>query len=424
MVPSILPLKRVQLFFRYLPCPIPFYPCFALPFFSTMHKKILLLGSGELGKEFVIAAQRLGQTVVAVDNYPNAPAMQVAHAFEVIDMLDGHALDRVVEKHQPDLIVPEIEAIRTERLYAYENQGMQVVPSARAANFTMNRRAIRDLAANELNLKTARFRYATSLDEYRQAVAFVGLPCVVKPLMSSSGKGQSTVKTTEEIDKAWEYASTNARGDLKEVIVEQFITFETEITLLTITQKNGPTLFCPPIGHRQEKGDYRESWQPCPISAKHLEEAQQMAAKVTASLTGFGIWGVEFFLTDEGVYFSELSPRPHDTGMVTLAGSQNLNEFELHLRAVLGLPIPAITLERAAASAVVLATESSSDYPRIVGIEKAMAYPNSDVKVFGKPSTRPNRRMAVALAYDTVDTDTKMLVRKAQQMAAEIQVNP
>jgi phosphoribosylglycinamide formyltransferase 2 len=301
---------------------------------------------------------------------------------------------------------------------------MQVVPSARAANFTMNRRAIRDLAANELNLKTARFRYATSLDEYRQAVAFVGLPCVVKPLMSSSGKGQSTVKTTEEIDKTWEYASTNARGDLKEVIVEQFITFETEITLLTITQKNGPTLFCPPIGHRQEKGDYRESWQPCPISAEHLQEAQQMAAKVTASLTGFGIWGVEFFLTDEGVYFSELSPRPHDTGMVTLAGSQNLNEFELHLRAVLGLPIPAITLERAAASAVVLATESSSDYPRIVGIEKAMAYPNSDVKVFGKPSTRPNRRMAVALAYDSVDTNTKILVKKAQQIAAEIQVNP
>jgi phosphoribosylglycinamide formyltransferase 2 len=389
-----------------------------------MHKKILLLGSGELGKEFVIAAQRLGQTVIAVDNYPGAPAMQVAHSFEVIDMLDGQALDHIVEKHRPDIIVPEIEAIRTERLYAYENQGIQVVPSARAANFTMNRRAIRDLAANELQLKTARFRYATTLDEYRQAVNFVGLPCVVKPLMSSSGKGQSTVKTAEEIDKAWEYASTNARGDLKEVIVEQFITFDTEITLLTVTQKNGPTLFCPPIGHRQEKGDYRESWQPCPISAEHLLEAQQMAAKVTASLTGFGIWGVEFFLTDEGVYFSELSPRPHDTGMVTLAGSQNLNEFELHLRAVLGLPIPAITLEKAAASAVVLAKESSTEYPRIEGVAKAMAYPNSDVKVFGKPSTRPNRRMAVALSYDAVGSDTKTLVQKAQQIAAEIQVNP
>lgn len=388
-----------------------------------MNKKILLLGSGELGKEFVIAAQRLGQYIIAVDSYPNAPAMQVADTFEVIDMLQGDQLDQLVAKHQPDIIVPEIEAIRTERLYTYEKNGIQVVPSARAANFTMNRRAIRDLAANELNLKTARFRYATTLEEYRKAVDFVGLPCVVKPLMSSSGKGQSTVTLDSQIDQAWEYASTNARGDLKEVIVEQFIHFHTEITLLTVTQKNGPTLFCPPIGHRQEKGDYRESWQPCPISEQHLAQAQEMAAKVTNSLTGFGIWGVEFFLADDGVYFSELSPRPHDTGMVTLAGSQNLNEFELHLRAILNLPIPEIKLEKAAASAVVLATDTNSNQPLILGLEKALEYPNSDVKIFGKPSTRPNRRMAVALTYDQPNADVTVLISKAQKIASELTVN-
>ncbi|MBX7181184.1 MAG: formate-dependent phosphoribosylglycinamide formyltransferase [Bacteroidia bacterium] len=388
-----------------------------------MHKKILLLGSGELGKEFVIAAQRLGQFVIAVDSYPNAPAMQVANTFEVIDMLQGDQLDQIVAKHQPDIIVPEIEAIRTERLYEYEKNGIQVVPSARAANFTMNRRAIRDLAANDLQLKTARFQYATTLSDYQKAVEYVGLPCVVKPLMSSSGKGQSTVNHPNDIDQAWEYASNNARGDLKEVIVEQFIHFHTEITLLTITQKNGPTLFCPPIGHRQEKGDYRESWQPCPISDQHLAQAQEMASKVTNALTGFGIWGVEFFLANEGVYFSELSPRPHDTGMVTLAGSQNFNEFELHLRAILNLPIPEIKLEKAAASAVVLATDSNPNPPQINGLNMALQYSNSDVKIFGKPSTRPNRRMAVALTYDAINSDVNALIQKAQQIAAEIKVN-
>ncbi|HAP00288.1 MAG TPA: formate-dependent phosphoribosylglycinamide formyltransferase, partial [Bacteroidetes bacterium] len=301
-----------------------------------MRKKILLLGSGELGKEFVIACQRLGQYVIAVDSYPGAPAMQVAHEFEVIDMLNGDALDSVVEKHNPDIIVPEIEAIRTERFYDYEKKGIQVVPSARAANFTMNRRAIRDLASKELTLRTAKYFYAETIDEFRKAISEIGIPCVVKPLMSSSGKGQSVVKTESDIEQSWKYAMEGSRGDLKVVIVEEFIKFYTEITLLTVTQKNGPTLFCPPIGHRQERGDYQESWQPCAMSGKDLQNAQQMAAQVTASLTGAGIWGVEFFLTDNGVYFSELSPRPHDTGMVTLANSQNFNEFELHARAVLG----------------------------------------------------------------------------------------
>ena len=281
-----------------------------------MRKKILLLGSGELGKELVIALQRMGQYVIAVDSYPDAPAMQVAHAFEVINMLDGDALDKIVAKHQPDLIVPEIEAIRTERFYDYEKQGIQVVPSARAANFTMNRKAIRDLAAKELGLRTAPYRYATSLEEFKIAVKEIGIPCVVKPLMSSSGKGQSIIKSADDIENSWNYAMSGSRGDYREVIVEGFVNFHSEITLLTVTQKNGKTLFCPPIGHRQERGDYQESWQPCAISEKDLNDAQEMAEKVTRALSGAGIWGVEFFLTNEGVYFSELSPRPHDTGKI------------------------------------------------------------------------------------------------------------
>jgi phosphoribosylglycinamide formyltransferase 2 len=254
-------------------------------------------------------------------------------------MLDGNALDAIIAKHQPDIIVPEIEAIRTERFYEYEKQGMQVVPSANAANFTMNRKAIRDLASKELKLKTANYLYATTLVEFDVAVRQIGIPCVVKPLMSSSGKGQSVVKTEADIEKSWNYAMSGTRGDLMEVIVEEFIPFESEITLLTVTQKNGPTLFCPPIGHRQERGDYQESWQPHAMSNEHLKEAEAMAAKVTEALVGAGLWGVEFFLTSKGVYFSELSPRPHDTGMVTLAGTQNLSEFDLHARTILGLPI-------------------------------------------------------------------------------------
>lgn len=388
-----------------------------------MTKKILLLGSGELGKEFVIAAKRLGQYVVAVDSYNNAPAQQVADEREVINMLSGDELDKIVAKHKPDIIVPEIEAIRTERFYDYEKQGYQVVPSARAANYTMNRKAIRDLAAKELGLKTAPYKYASTLDDFRKAVKEIGIPCVVKPLMSSSGKGQSAIKNEGEIDKAWEYASTGGRGDYSEVIIEGFINFFTEITLLTVTQKNGKTLFCPPIGHRQERGDYQESWQPCGISPEHLEEAQMMADKVTRALTGYGIWGVEFFLASEGVYFSELSPRPHDTGMVTLAGTQNFNEFELHLRAVLGLDIPEITLERAGASAVVLAGDDNSNQPVYSGIEEAAKYPQSDIKIFGKPNTRKFRRMGVALAYGKPDASTDELRVKAKEIADKIRVN-
>ncbi|WP_414654816.1 formate-dependent phosphoribosylglycinamide formyltransferase [Flavobacterium sp. UBA4854] len=384
--------------------------------------KILLLGSGELGKEFVIAAQRIGQTIIAVDSYENAPAMQVAHGFEVINMLDGEALDRIVAKHQPDFIVPEIEAIRTERFYDYEKQGITVVPSAKAANFTMNRKAIRDLAAKELGLRTAKYQYATSAEELQKAVQEVGIPCVVKPLMSSSGKGQSTIKTESDIEKAWQYAVAGSRGDVIEVIVEAFVDFHSEITLLTITQNNNPTLFCAPIGHRQERGDYQESWQPALVSEKDLYEAQDMAEKITEALGGAGLFGVEFFLTNEGVYFSELSPRPHDTGMVTLAGTQNFNEFELHLRAILSLPIFEITLEKAGASAVILASEDSTN-PTFTGIEKVAALPKTDFRIFGKPTSRPYRRMGVVLSHDSLSTPIKEITERAKETAKLITVN-
>ena len=385
--------------------------------------KILLLGSGELGKEFVIAAQRIGQTIIAVDSYENAPAMQVAHGFEVINMLDGNALDRIVAKHEPDFIVPEIEAIRTERFYDYEKKGITVVPSAKAANFTMNRKAIRDLASKELGLRTANYRYATTAEELQKAVAQVGMPCVVKPLMSSSGKGQSTIKIHTDIEKAWNYAVEGSRGDVVEVIVEAFVNFNSEITLLTVTQNDNPTLFCAPIGHRQERGDYQESWQPALISETALQEAKEMAEKVTKALGGAGLFGVEFFLTNEGVYFSELSPRPHDTGMVTLAGTQNFNEFELHLRAVLSLPIFEITLEKAGASAVILASENSNN-PTFSGISSIAALPNTDFRIFGKPTSRPYRRMGVALTYDTLETPIEEVVEKAKKAASLIIVKP
>ncbi len=387
-----------------------------------MHKKILLLGSGELGKEFVIAAQRIGQTVIAVDSYEGAPAMQVADGFEVINMLDGAALNAVVAKHNPDFIVPEIEAIRTERFYDYEMQGITVVPSAKAANFTMNRKAIRDLATKDLGLRTANYRYATSAEELEKAVSEVGMPCVVKPLMSSSGKGQSTIKSQEDIEKAWKYALEGSRGDVVEVIVEAFVNFHSEITLLTVTQNNNPTLFCAPIGHRQERGDYQESWQPARVSDKDIAEAQDMSRKVTEALGGAGIFGVEFFLTDEGVYFSELSPRPHDTGMVTLAGTQNFNQFELHLRTILSLPIAEITLERTGASAVILASENSEN-PTFTGIEKIAALTKTDFRLFGKPTSRPYRRMGVALTYDSTETPVETVVEKAKAAAALVKVN-
>ena len=387
-----------------------------------MVKKILLLGSGELGKEFVIAAKRIGQKVIAVDSYDNAPAQQVADEREVINMLDGAELDRVVAKHKPDIIVPEIEAIRTERFYDYEKQGIKVVPSARAANFTMNRKAIRDLASKELGLKTAKYEYASSLDELRSAVSNIGIPCVVKPLMSSSGKGQSTIKSEADIEKAWESASSKGRGDVAEVIVEEFIKFDTEITLLTITQKNGETLFCPPIGHRQERGDYMESWQPAAIPNELLKEAQDMAKKVTASLTGEGIWGVEFFLGEDGVYFSELSPRPHDTGMVTLAGTQNFNEFELHLRAILGFPIPEITQLRYGVSAVILADKESNTEPSYSGLDRVASKSNTDFRIFGKPTTRMHRRMGVVLVNGDPGTDVNELRKKAAEYASGIKL--
>jgi len=385
-----------------------------------MRKKILLLGSGELGKEFVIACQRLGQYVVAIDSYEGAPAMQVAHEFEVINMLDADALDAIVEKYAPDIIVPEIEAIRTERFYAYEESGIQVVPSAKAANFTMNRRAIRDLAAISLGVKTAPYKYATSFQELKKGIEFTGIPCVVKPLMSSSGKGQSVIKSESDIEKAWNYAMEGSRGDLREVIVEGFIDFDYEITLLTVTQSNGNTLFCPPIGHRQERGDYQESWQPMAMDSKHLKEAQEMAREITSALGGNGIWGVEFFITKEGAYFSELSPRPHDTGMVTLAGTQNFSEFELHARAVLGIPIVNINLERNGASAVVLAHHESTEFPSYDGVTEAAQVPNTDFKLFGKPSARPYRRMGVALAYG--NNEVKELVNIAKSVAEKIKV--
>ena len=387
----------------------------------SMRNKILLLGSGELGKEVVIALQRLGQYVIAVDSYANAPAMQVAHDFEVINMLDGDALDEVVKKHKPDIIVPEVESIRTERFYDYEMQGFKVVPSARAANFTMNRRAIRDLAAIDLKIKTAKYKYAKSYEELKEGVEFCDFPCVVKPLMSSSGKGQSVIRNHDDIKKSWEYAIEGSRGDLLEVIVEEFIEFDYEITLLTLTQDNNETLFCPPIGHRQERGDYQESWQPMTMQESHLLDAQNMARKVTSALGGSGIWGVEFFIGKDGVYFSELSPRPHDTGMVTLANTQNYNEFELHARAILGIPVPGINLLKNGASAVVLANGERSDFPLIKGLEQASLIQNSDFKIFGKPSTRKYRRMAVALAYG--DESTEELVDRAKDVASYISID-
>ncbi len=388
-----------------------------------MTKKILLLGSGELGKEFVIAAKRLGQHVVACDSYEGAPAMQVADEYEVFDMLDGDSLMAAVAKHRPDIIVPEIEAIRTERLYDCEKLGVQVVPSAKAVNYTMNRKAIRDLAAKDLGLKTAKYFYAKTFDELQQAAQQIGFPCVVKPLMSSSGKGQSVVKSADELQHAWEYGCNGSRGDIKELIIEEFIRFDSEITLLTVTQKDGPTLFCAPVGHVQKGGDYRESFQPAAIAPEHLKEAQEMAAKVTAALTGAGIWGVEFFLShDKGVYFSELSPRPHDTGMVTLAGTQNLNEFELHCRAVLGLPIPEISLERMGASAVILSPIAKNCAPQYRGMEDALRESRTYLRIFGKPFTRLNRRMGVALCYAPLGSDLDALRDKCKAVAAKVEV--
>ncbi|WP_445784809.1 formate-dependent phosphoribosylglycinamide formyltransferase [Sphingorhabdus sp.] len=392
----------------------------------TPTAKILLLGSGELGREFVIAAKRLGCHVIACDSYARAPAMQVADEAEVFSMLDGAALGTAIEKHQPDFIVPEIEAIRTEVLADYEAKGFTVVPSARAAQLTMNRDAIRDLAASELGLTTSRYLYAESREELHAAADQLGLPLVVKPVMSSSGKGQSTMRAQTDINASWDYAAAGMRGDRLRVIAEQFIDFDYEITLLTVRARDG-VHYCPPIGHRQERGDYRESWQPAAMSVAALKSAQDMAAKVVDALGGFGLFGVEFFVKGNEVIFSELSPRPHDTGMVTLV-SQTLTEFDLHVRAILGLPIPAINLLGPSASAVVLADRDAEDFT-ITGLADALALGSNntfvDARIFGKPVTRPYRRMAVTLArVDSSDTDAARTIAVAAAEKIEINYGP
>lgn len=389
----------------------------------TAIAKILLLGSGELGREFVISAKRLGAHVVACDAYAGAPAMQLADEAEVFSMLDGAALSAAIDKHKPDYIVPEVEAIRTEVLTEYEDRGQKVVPSARATIMTMNRDRIREVAASELGLPTSKYLYAESLEEMRAAVASVGIPCVVKPVMSSSGKGQSTVKSQADIDKAWDYAVAGMRGDRKRVIVEAFIAFDYEITLLTIRTRDG-VIFCPPIGHRQERGDYQESWQPTAMAPQAVAEAQRQAKAVVDNLGGYGLFGVEFFVKGEAVIFSELSPRPHDTGMVTLI-SQNLTEFDLHARAILGLPIPSITQYGPSASAVILADRDSTAFG-VQGLDAALQSPDAaidiDLRIFNKPTTRPYRRMGVALALAR-NGDTDAARAAARAAAAKVKIH-
>lgn len=381
---------------------------------------ILLLGSGELGREFVISAKRLGARVIACDSYDDAPAMQMADGREVFSMLDGAAIRAAVEKHRPDHIVPEIEAIRTEELEALESEGWHVVPSARAAAMTMNRDAIRGLAAETLGLRTSRYRFAESLDEVRAGAGHTGLPCVIKPVMSSSGKGQSTVRDESALEAAWDYAVANMRGDRARVIVEEFIDFDYEITLLTVRTRGG-VIFCPPVGHVQEAGDYRESWQPAAMSDAALASAQEMGRAVVDDLGGHGLFGVEFFVRGDEAIFSELSPRPHDTGMVTSI-SQELSEFDLHARAILGLPIPDVGFRGSAASAVILADREADDFA-FDGLVEALALGSAespvDVRLFGKPVTRPNRRMGVALARGADCDAARDLARTA---AAKVRI--
>jgi len=381
---------------------------------------LMLLGSGELGREFAIAAKRLGCRVVACDRYANAPAMQLADAFEVFPMLDGKALRAAVEKHTPDVIVPEIEAIDTATLAALEAEGWRVAPSAKAVQLTMNRDGIRDFAASELGLITSKYRFAESREEAIAASAEVGLPCVVKPVMSSSGHGQTTAKTAQDVGTAWDYAVANMRGDRTRVIVEEFIQFDSEITLLTVATKDG-VLFCAPVGHRQQAGDYRESWQPAAIPLEALQSARSQARKLVDALGGHGIFGVEFFVRGDQAIFSELSPRPHDTGMVTLI-SQFPNEFELHLRAILGLPIPSIELAGPSASAVILAEQESESFA-YDGMADALALgaPGNpvDLRIFAKPKTLSHRRMGVALARGTTIEDA---IERAKAAAARVKI--
>ena len=381
---------------------------------------LMLLGSGELGREFAIAAKRLGCRIVACDRYANAPAMQVADAFEVFPMLDGKALRAAVEKHKPDIIIPEIEAIDTATLAALEAEGWRVAPSANAVQLTMNRDGIREFATQKVGLVTSKYRFAETRDEAIAAAAEVGLPCVVKPVMSSSGKGQTTVDSAEDVGAAWDYAVANMRGDRPRVIVEEFVAFDSEITLLTVATKDG-VIFCPPVGHRQEAGDYRESWQPAAIPLEALQSARFQARKVVEALGGHGIFGVEFFVRGDQAIFSELSPRPHDTGMVTLI-SQFPNQFELHLRAVLGLPIPAIELAGPSASAVILADQESDDLS-YEGVAESLALGSPghpvDLRIFAKPKTPKNRRMGIALARSDSAEDA---VERAKAAAARVRI--
>jgi len=382
---------------------------------TTFPATVMLLGSGELGKEVAIAAQRLGCRVIACDRYAGAPAMQVAGLTEVLAMTEPEALLEVVRRHRPTVVIPEIEALAVNALDELETEGITVIPTARATAVTMNRDRIRNLAAKELGLRTARFAYACSAEELHRAAEPLGWPVVVKPVMSSSGKGQSVVQRSEDLDQAWEAAIANARGTSALVIVEEFLRFDQEITLLTIRQRNGSTLFCPPIGHEQANGDYQCSWQPAELSEEQLHRAQTMAREVTDNLGGVGLFGVEFFLCGDEVIFSELSPRPHDTGLVTLI-SQNLSEFELHLRAVLGLPIPAIRCAAAAASRVILADRHGSQVS-YNGLDSALSEPDTQVLLFGKAQARPGRRMGVALALGQQRTDAQA---RADRSAAAV----
>jgi phosphoribosylglycinamide formyltransferase 2 len=381
---------------------------------------LMLLGSGELGREFAIAAKRLGCRVVACDRYENAPAMQVSDASEVFSMLDGAAVRAAVEKHKPDVIIPEIEMIDTGTLLALEKEGWRVAPSAKAVQLTMNRDGIRDFATREVGLVTSKYRFAESREEAIAAADEVGLPCVVKPVMSSSGKGQSTAKDRDEIGQAWDYAVANMRGDRPRVIVEEFVKFDSEITLLTIATRNG-VLFCAPIGHRQELGDYRESWQPAGIPQEALHSARFQSRKIVEALGGHGIFGVEFFVRGDQAIFSELSPRPHDTGMVTLI-SQFPNQFELHLRAILGLPIPSIELAGPSASAVILGSQESESFS-FEGLDEALAVgaPHSpvDLRIFAKPKTLKNRRMGIALARAATVEEA---VERAKSAAGRVKI--
>jgi phosphoribosylglycinamide formyltransferase 2 len=376
--------------------------------------RVLFCGSGELGKEVVIELQRFGVEVIAVDRYANAPAMQVAHRSHVVDMLDGAALRSIIEAEKPNLIVPEIEAIATPELVKLEQEGYRVIPTARAVNLTMNREGIRRLAAEELGLATSPYRFAESKEEYLAAVEAIGMPLVVKPVMSSSGKGQSTVKSADDIEAAWDYAQTGGRAGKGRVIVEGFVDFDYEITLLTVKHRDGIS-FCDPIGHHQEDGDYRESWQPQPMSDKALARSREIAEAVASNLGGYGVYGVELFVKGDHVWFSEVSPRPHDTGLVTLV-SQDLSEFALHARAILGLPIPAIRQQGPSASAVIL-PEGDSDSVAYSGLEKALAQPDIFLRLFGKPELKGRRRMGVALASGSSIDEAR---EKATQAAAAV----